>query len=437
MSIAAADPCTVDSAEGDCPSAGSEPILSDGRMDQTLESYINGDDCAWVACSSNNHQSSIILHQFQRDYAGTYYYHLDALGSVVALTDADADDVQKYDYSVWGQVGAWDPDHPNPYLFTGRRFDTETGLYYYRARYYHPEIGRFLQTDPIGYGDGMNVYAYCGNGPVGRIDPSGLEAIYLYNEIGDGVSYLYELTGDWDLAGIASWMGVDPDQLEAAKIHDHGIGYVLKGVGGTGYLGPSGKMGAYESLTFTDSVEYELNPEVDPLRAPTRIGSEPISPADSCSIADLHAAAGGGPYRFPNQEPIPTQRIPPETIRETVRYVRPWMSRTAQEAYERARDMGLGTNGPTSRMAAIFEAVMKLPYIAGTTAKGIASVMAGAVVPIIVRPVSPKCTCGTNVRCRVHPRGPDAKGEVFRLPGLDHTPDCDCECKAKESTYNG
>jgi len=66
------------------------------------------EDFGQRACSSNNHQLSIILHQFSRDYAGTYYYHFDALGSVVALTDADADDVQKYDYSVWGQVGAWD-----------------------------------------------------------------------------------------------------------------------------------------------------------------------------------------------------------------------------------------------------------------------------------------------------------------------------------------
>jgi RHS repeat-associated protein len=62
----------------------------------------------------------------------------------------------------------------NPYMFTGRRFDLETGLYYYRARYYNPQIGRFLQTDPIGYSDGMNWYNYCANNSIGRIDPSGL-----------------------------------------------------------------------------------------------------------------------------------------------------------------------------------------------------------------------------------------------------------------------
>jgi RHS repeat-associated protein len=60
-----------------------------------------------------------------------------------------------------------------PFLFTGRRFDADTGLYYYRARYYNPYIGRFLQTDPIGYGAGMNLYRYCEHRPTVRVDPSG------------------------------------------------------------------------------------------------------------------------------------------------------------------------------------------------------------------------------------------------------------------------
>ncbi len=62
----------------------------------------------------------------------------------------------------------------NPYMFTGRRFDLETELYYYRARYYNPYIGRFLQTDPIGYSDGINWYNYCRNNPLNYIDSTGL-----------------------------------------------------------------------------------------------------------------------------------------------------------------------------------------------------------------------------------------------------------------------
>jgi RHS repeat-associated protein len=61
----------------------------------------------------------------------------------------------------------------NPFLFTGREYDYETGLYYYRARYYNPEIGRFLQTDPIGYDAGMNWYNYCGGNPLNYTDPTG------------------------------------------------------------------------------------------------------------------------------------------------------------------------------------------------------------------------------------------------------------------------
>ena len=106
-------------------------------------------------------------------YAGTYYYHFDGLGSVVALTNASGNTVQTYDYSVYGRVGALDASHPNRLMFTGREFDKETGLYYYRARYYKPEIGRFLQADPVGYEAGMNLYRYCSNNPWNATDPYG------------------------------------------------------------------------------------------------------------------------------------------------------------------------------------------------------------------------------------------------------------------------
>jgi RHS repeat-associated protein len=91
----------------------------------------------------------------------------------------------------------------NPYLFTGRQFDYETDLYYYRARYYNPDIGRFLQTDPVGYQAGMNWYNYCGGNPLNYTDPSG-EGI---------LKWLY--TGDWNASdevynatvqGFADWL---------------------------------------------------------------------------------------------------------------------------------------------------------------------------------------------------------------------------------------
>jgi RHS repeat-associated protein len=62
---------------------------------------------------------------------------------------------------------------PNPYTFTGREFGLDTGLYYYRARYYDPHLGRFLQEDPIGFIGEMNLYTYVLNNPVNYIDPYG------------------------------------------------------------------------------------------------------------------------------------------------------------------------------------------------------------------------------------------------------------------------
>lgn len=132
----------------------------------------------------------------------TYYYHQNALWSVLAVTDSAGNPVERYDYcggdtlqcgDPYGTVSvtdgafnpipanSWGAPHSaigNPWLFTGRQFDEETGLYYYRARQYDSGKGRFLQRDPLQYRDGPNMYEYVQDNPVNLRDPLGLTAYY-------------------------------------------------------------------------------------------------------------------------------------------------------------------------------------------------------------------------------------------------------------------
>jgi RHS repeat-associated protein len=103
----------------------------------------------------------------------TYFYLFDGLGSVTALSDVNGNLVESYSYDVFGQ-STTNSAVGNPYLFTGRRYDSESHLYYYRSRYYSPGIGRFLETDPTGYFDSLNLYTYVNNNPLNWIDPYGL-----------------------------------------------------------------------------------------------------------------------------------------------------------------------------------------------------------------------------------------------------------------------
>ncbi len=103
---------------------------------------------------------------------GERYLITDLLGSTLALTDKAATPQTTYRYSPFGETETTGETSTNPAQYTGREHDG-TGLYYYRARYYAPELARFISSDPIGLADGLNIYAYVGNNPVNFIDDSG------------------------------------------------------------------------------------------------------------------------------------------------------------------------------------------------------------------------------------------------------------------------
>ena len=98
-------------------------------------------------------------------------------GDVIQLTDTAGDLVKSYDYDAFGNEKAPDPNDTNLFRYCGEYFDKETGTIYLRARYYDPEIGRFITEDSVWGKDAdplsLNFYTYCGNDPILFTDPTG------------------------------------------------------------------------------------------------------------------------------------------------------------------------------------------------------------------------------------------------------------------------
>ena len=162
-------------------------------------------------------------------YNGTQYFYIKNLqGDVVAIANAEGTIIVEYAYDAWGAVisvtgtEAATIGAVNPIRYRGYYYDTDTGFYYLQSRYYDPAIRRFINADiyvSTGQGFiGYNMYAYCGNNPVSRIDVSG----YFWAEVLDAFAkYISQSSGTFAVAGVISQVDspmIGPADVAAAAV---------------------------------------------------------------------------------------------------------------------------------------------------------------------------------------------------------------------------
>ena len=135
----------------------------------------------------------------REDLAGVYYYIYNHRGDVINITGSSGSVLNSYRYDAFGNIIDNEGSLANNILFSGKRYDIETGLSYFGARWYDATIGRFISADPLGYIDGPNEYVLSGNNPLLFIDPMGFSKLLasLTNEqktqIVNSQNYLYNL----------------------------------------------------------------------------------------------------------------------------------------------------------------------------------------------------------------------------------------------------
>ena len=142
---------------------GTEPIFEKRIKDEKIKSYI-------YALGKHLARVDGIIGD---KGAKVYYYHTDQVGTVRAITDQNGTTVFNADYFAFGTKFVSNGDFDETHGFTGKEYDSDSGLYYYNARWYDPDLGRFISEDPAADPNNPNLYSYCGNNGVSRIDPTG------------------------------------------------------------------------------------------------------------------------------------------------------------------------------------------------------------------------------------------------------------------------
>ena len=193
-------------------------FIHDG--DSVIEDYTcdpNFSACALVRSYLYSNRIDELLRSTTYDVQSTdYYYHHDALGNTIAITDKDQNLIETYQYDPYGNPHFFNANGEpitesqigNRYLWTGREWNQESKTYHFRARTESPFLGRFMQRDPIGYFGGLNVYWYVANKPLKFKDPLGL--FYFGERELDGFP---DVSGDNDVF----------DKLNIKTRHEHGF----------------------------------------------------------------------------------------------------------------------------------------------------------------------------------------------------------------------
>jgi RHS repeat-associated protein len=193
------------------------------------------------------------------------FYHRNRLSSIVDLSNEDGALVHSYVYDSFGQIVLQEGAESNIYTFTGREFDPETSLYYYRARYLDPSAGRFVSEEPLGWGD-ESPYEYARSNPVNYIDPSGL--VYVNPHVCAAIGAAVGLG-----IGVVAAGGVTVGTGGAAAIGAPGLIGGAAGIGaaGGGLLCAAANIGLHLAKGGRQGVRNEL---VDETERATHFGTK-------------------------------------------------------------------------------------------------------------------------------------------------------------------